>query len=47
MTAFGWFTVGLWIFITIGVVRGGNNPLATVLSWSMIVGTLVWGTGSL
>lgn len=47
MTAFGWITVFMWAFITIGVARGDNSFYTTLLAVFMLVGTLAWGTGSL
>lgn len=46
MTFFGWITVIMWAILTIGTARG-NAPSAAFLSLFMLVGTLVWGTGSL
>lgn len=43
MTVFGWLTIALWVAAAVNSPQ--NN--ARILCIVMIIGTLVWGTGSL
>lgn len=43
MTLFGWLTVALWVWMGIS----SPQTSARLFCAFMVIGTLVWGTGSL
>ena len=44
MTAFGWIMVAI---LAIAVYGGGKNYWGRAINLFLLVGTLLWGTGSL
>lgn len=45
VTIFGYVTLVIWFFLAIA--KGAEPTLARAFCLFMIIGTLVWGTGSL